>query len=94
MFHNIFFVTKTDEHQQESSKLARLYSTSMDEVTVDIKFEPTEPTSESAPQFRTSVQPQLKIRRSNPFRSPVIKKPQTQSEQVVSRYCVSIQIKN
>ena len=56
-------------------------------MTVDINFETTEPTSESGPKFRASVQPQLKIRRNNPFRSPVIRKPQEQNERVVSRYC-------
>ena len=76
-----------DERQQDSSKLARLYLTTTDEMTVDVKFELTEPSSESAPQFQTSVQPQLKIKRNNPFRSPLVRKPQAQSEQVVSRYC-------
>ena len=55
-------------------------------MTVDVKFETTEQTSELGPKFLSTVQPQLKMRRNNPFRNPVIRKPDEQNVRVVSRY--------
>ncbi|XP_028398743.1 exonuclease 1-like isoform X2 [Dendronephthya gigantea] len=76
---------ETDEQQEQRSKLARLYSTIMDDVTVDVNFEATESRSEVAPKIRIQ-QPQLKIKRNNPFRSPVVRKSEARTEQVVSRF--------
>ena len=60
----------------------------MDEITVDVKFEINESETSVEPgrQIWTEAQPKLKIQRNNPFRSPVIRKPQAQKETVVSRY--------
>ena len=87
-YHTFSFVD-ADKYENESSKFARAYSASTTELTVDEGFESTyKAETKSVPQLqsitRSTSQPQLKKKRCNPFRCPVIRK--QQDNPVVSRY--------
>lgn len=81
-----FSYIEINEVNEENLKLERLYSTSQDELTVDVNHD----VSEAGSIFRMNGQPQLKIRRNNPFRSPMYKI--KKEEQVFSRYYMKFYI--